>query len=184
MPAFLAADLHLGHKGIHKYRKFDTAEAHDDFVEACWRKQIRKKNQTVYVGGDVAFSEDAWRRFDELPGTKVVILGNHCTEYAHASLIASLKSVSAVHGLLKYKEFYLSHAPIHPMHLRNKFNIHGHLHSKLVHDPRYFNISLEHIDYTPIPLEDIRAELERRRNWLYTYKKLGARAALIALRKL
>lgn len=180
MPALYAADLHLGHNGIVKYRNFKTVEEHDDFICNSWCKKVRKKNQTVYVLGDVAFSKEAWLRFDDLPGTKVIVLGNHCTEHVNTRMIANLQTVTAVHGLLKQKEFYLSHAPLHPEHLRGKFNIHGHLHKILVRDPRYFNVSMENIGFMPITIEDVREELQRRRSMWHTYKTLGAKAAWIA----
>ena len=61
-----------------------------------------------------------------------------------------------VYSLLKYKEFWLSHCPIHPDELRGKLSLHGHTHNHNIDDPRYFNTSCENIDYTPISLHEIR----------------------------
>jgi calcineurin-like phosphoesterase family protein len=58
----------------------------------------------------------------------------------------------------------MTHIPIHSESLaRWGLNIHGHLHYQVVKmplsqipDPRYFNVGMERINYTPISLEDIK----------------------------
>lgn len=186
---FFCADLHLTHKQIHVYRGFDSTQAHDDFIEKRWRETITKKvkspcvekQDTIYILGDVSFSREGWERLDSWPGHKTIILGNHCTEFADAGFISGLKTVKAVHGLLKYKTAWLSHAPLHPDHLRGKRNIHGHLHSTIVADRRYMNVSLENTDMAPIHLDKVLAEFDRRQNLAYVYETLGREALFRAL---
>lgn len=178
--AFMCADLHLGHRGIIKYRDFRSVEDHDGFVEHCWRSRVRKKNQTVYLLGDVAFDKESWLKLDDWPGTKIIILGNHDTERVPASFIAGLKTVNAVHSMLKHKMGMLTHAPMHADHLRGARNIHGHLHGSLVRDRRYLNVSMEQIDYTPISTEEIEREFECRKSLRYVASRLGTKAALSA----
>lgn len=73
---------------------------------------------------------------------------------------------------MKYKGFWLSHAPIHSDHLSGSHNIHGHLHSNSVYeivdingfatpikDQRYINVSVEQLDGKPISFEDIKRKL-------------------------
>jgi calcineurin-like phosphoesterase family protein len=71
-----------------------------------------------------------------------------------------------------------SHVPVHPESLgRFGTNIHGHLHANRVMkivgvdvktgelkygkevDPRYFNVSVEQIDFTPISLEELNQRI-------------------------
>lgn len=182
--SYLFADLHLTHKKIHEYRGFETVQAHDDFVEKRYLETIRKsvrspiieKHDTVYFLGDVSFSREGWERIDTWPGHKVIILGNHCTEFEHISFIAGLKTVKAVHGMLKAHEHWLTHAPLHPEHLRGKRNIHGHLHSAKVEDRRYMNVSLENTDMAPMHIDAIRAEFDRRQDLEYVRETLGETA--------
>ena len=47
-----------------------------------------------------------------------------------------------------------------PDELKGKINLHGHIH--LIDDLRYFNVSMENIDYTPISLEEIRSIFKSR----------------------
>lgn len=182
MAAYACADLHLCHRQIHTYRNYPSVEAHDDFVEQTWRERVRSnKRDTTYVLGDVAFSKEGWERFDSFPGKKVVILGNHCTEYATAEFISQLKTVNSVHSMLRWKSMLMSHAPLHPDHLRGKRNLHGHLHNTLVQDRRYLNVSLEHTGMGPLCLDEIQAEFERRQKLSHVFYSLGTLAAMRAV---
>lgn len=85
---------------------------------------------------------------------KVWVTGN-CLE-KECTILDYVQVFDDVQGFMKYKEFWLSHAPIHPNELRGKVNIHGHVHSATIDDDRYFNTSLENIGYKPISLQEIR----------------------------
>lgn len=200
MAAYVCADLHLGHRNIHNYRAYfdkdtislpqtgsmktfaDSAE-HDAFVVEQWHAmKFKTRRDTIYVLGDIAFTDEAWDLFDSLPGRKVVILGNHCTEGAGSiQKIASLKSVNSVHAALNYKGYWLTHIPIHPAELRGKRNIHGHMHDKRIDDPRYMCVSLEHTRMRPINLDAVVTEFERRQNLNHVWKTFGWRTALKSL---
>lgn len=56
--------------------------------------------------------------------------------------------------MVKYKNLWLTHAPIHPDELRGKKNVHGHCHGHILNDKRYINVCVEHAD-RPIPIEEI-----------------------------
>ena len=51
-----------------------------------------------------------------------------------------------------------------------KTSLTGNCHGHLIDDPRYFNICMEHIDYTPISLESIRKEFESRASLIAALK--------------
>lgn len=88
---------------------------------------------------------------------KVSVSGN-CTEHVHISEI--VKNFDSVHSLIKYKEFWLSHAPLHPQELRGKINLHGHVHGSTIPDRNYFNCCLENTNYSPISLQQIRDKIK------------------------
>ena len=67
-----------------------------------------------------------------------------------------------VYGFHKYKEFWLSHCPIHPQELRGKYNIHGHVHHNNIPDKNYFNVCIEALNGLPIKLDEIRAIIKKR----------------------
>ncbi len=169
MTVFFCADLHKGHKNAFKYRKWASKEIHDEVIRDNWFRTVGKRDK-VFILGDVSFSAEEWSDFATWPGAKCVVLGNHCTQYNTAR---DIPDSIEIHGLLKYKEFWLSHAPIHPTELRGKLNIHGHTHSFVVPDTRYLGVSVEQIGYTPISLDEVRAEYERRQKFMYSYEKFG-----------
>lgn len=165
MSVYFCSDLHFGHKGIDKFRPFVTScTDNEQQIISDWIAVITKRD-TVYVLGDAAFTTEACDLFKELPGEKFLVRGNHdkldTTYY--------LKSFKQVFGLLKYKEFWLSHAPIHPDGLRGRINLHGHVHYSSVQtkytyggeteDTRYFNCCVENLrryGSSLIALEDLR----------------------------
>lgn len=95
---------------------------------------------------------------------KVWVTGN-CLE-KECSIMDYVKAFDDVQGFMKYKEFWLSHCPIHPAELRGKTNLHGHVHSATIDDVRYFNTSLENINYKPISLYMIREKIKELTNKL------------------
>jgi calcineurin-like phosphoesterase family protein len=110
----------------------------------------------VYVLGDACFTLETIDTFSHLPGRKVLVRGNHDL----LDTQVYLKYFDGVYGLLKYKEFWLSHAPIHPDELRGKVNLHGHVHFGTLTDKRYFNCCPENLWQTVnnslISLDDLR----------------------------
>ena len=114
--------------------------------------------------GDAAFTMEAIDLFKDLPGRKFLVRGNHdlCDTAAY------LKVFAEVYGLLKYKKFWLSHAPIHPDELRGKVNLHGHVHYSSVPDGRYFNCCVENLVATfqspLVGLDQLRKYIAERFN--------------------
>jgi calcineurin-like phosphoesterase family protein len=169
MSVFFIGDPHLGHKNIAKFRPFvESCEMNTDLIVAEWRKQIHKR-ATVYVMGDIAFDDESLDLVTNLPGTKILIKGNH-DDYTSTS--AQLEVFKEIHGMLKYKGVWLTHCPIHPDELRGKPNVHGHVHmkpimkrtwyGKNVCDPRYFNTC---VDYRYMTSGKIFTTLDEIKTW-------------------
>ena len=152
---WICSDLHIGHKNIANFRKEITSEAHNrEVIKYYWDKQVTKRD-LVWVLGDAAFTEEAIDWIGALSGEKRLIRGNHddlpTTSY--------LRTFTEIYGILKYKNMWLSHAPIHPDELRGKNSLHGHTHyqnmkllgidedcrPKYIDDPRYLNCSVENL---------------------------------------
>lgn len=136
---WFTSDLHFGHKNIQNFRK-EVVSEEDNRAKICWDwEDLVTKRDDVYVLGDAAFTMDTVKEFGSLPGRKFLVRGNH----DELDTQVYLKYFKAVYGLYKYKEFWLSHAPIHPNELRNKINLHGHVHYQDVDDSRYLNMCVE-----------------------------------------
>lgn len=155
VPRFIA-DTHLGHRNIWKYRKVFESTLHNDLYFTRVLQEVSTKRDSMYFLGDIAFDEYYLGLIKELPGRKILILGNHCSEYIPVKKLVD--AFDEVHGLLKYKEFWLSHAPLHDGELRGKLNVHGHVHAASVPDTKYLNVSVDSsfMKYFPRTLTEVR----------------------------
>jgi hypothetical protein len=89
---------------------------------------------------------------------RVWVTGN-CLDKLHMKDLVNV--YDKIYSLYKYKEFWLSHCPIHPEELRGKKNIHGHTHYHNIDDSRYFNVSMENIEYKPVNIDEIRKHINK-----------------------
>lgn len=155
---YFLSDLHLAHKNICKFREgFTSVEQHNALIKENYHKRVTKRD-TVYFLGDVAFDKESLEDVKTWVGAKkILICGNH--DLDHHTMKDLVEVYDEVYSLKKYKEFWLSHAPIHPDELRGKANIHGHTHYHNIADDRYVNVSMEQINYMPIELHEIRAKI-------------------------
>lgn len=135
MSVFFLSDPHLGHKNIHTFRDFvSSSEQNTQLIVTHWRQTVTKRD-IVYCLGDVAFNQESLDLVGNLPGRKILIKGNHDDLLSTA---AQSQVFEEIHGMLKYKKLWLSHAPIHPDELRGKGNLHGHVHDATVMEPKRF----------------------------------------------
>lgn len=165
MKVFFISDLHLGHKKIcefsSQYRgNCQTVEEHDSWLINQWNSVVSKQD-LVWVLGDVAFSKEGLAKVKLLNGTKHLILGNH-DQFTYEEYRQYFQKI---HGFMKYKGHWLSHAPVHPNQLRGFRNIHGHVHHNTLPDSSYINVSVEALEGKPIVLDLILAKcLEDKRD--------------------
>jgi len=146
MAVWFISDPHLGHKNIPKYRPWvSSVEDNTNKIVNLWHTTVRK-NDMVYVLGDAAFDDQSLEMLGNLKGRKILIKGNH-DDFVSTKLQSQV--FEEIHGIIKYKAMWLSHAPIHPAELRGKCNAHGHVHAKSVRtwygslDKRYHNTCVD-----------------------------------------
>jgi calcineurin-like phosphoesterase family protein len=185
---FLISDTHFGHTnawktfkledGVTPMRPFTSTEEMDETMISNWNSVV-KPTDKIYHLGDIATC-NATRLcsiFSRLNGEKVLIKGNHDED--KLSLYQELfKDVRGSHLL---DNLVLTHIPVHRGSLdRWRGNIHGHLHNYFVRkiigtdvrtgelkyspdpDPKYECVSVERINYTPIPFETINKRFKDR----------------------
>lgn len=164
MNIFITADTHFSHAGMCKFlredgtklRPWDSPEEMDEEMVKRWNEVVRP-NDKVYHLGDVVIARRALAILDRLHGDKVLIKGNHdifkITDY-----LKYFRDVRAYHVL---ERMLLSHIPVHP-DSKGRFtaNVHGHTHANKIPDPWYQCVCVEHTDYQPISLEEIRSRLK------------------------
>ena len=152
---FLIGDTHFGHKKIIEFeagnRQFATIEEHDEALIANWNGAVGPKD-TVWHLGDVLFGSHSFAVLPRLNGIKKLVMGNH-DRYPIARYV---EHFSQIVGAAEIRNCVLTHIPIHESQFRRyKANIHGHLHSRKLDDSRYICVSAEHINLTPVALDDI-----------------------------
>lgn len=161
---FFISDTHFGHDKIldfeAKARPFDGIAEHDEALIENWNSVVGKRDVVTHLG-DVAFKPAATlhRVMPRLNGIKKLVLGNHDTSALENYTQYFTKVYSSY--VIKDLGMIFTHIPVHPSQLeqRFKYNVHGHLHSNIISDPRYLNISCEHVGLTPISLDEIRNRL-------------------------
>lgn len=166
MAVYVISDTHFGHSNILRYRTcFNSIEEHDKIITENILKTCGKRD-SLYILGDVCIYKDGFKYLEEIANSVEflhICLGNHCNERKGSPTLEDYMSVcKSVFGMKKYKDAWLTHAPIHPVELRGKFSIHGHVHSNSIDDPRYFNASCENVDYTPVNIADVLTEMRSK----------------------
>lgn len=172
---FFCSDHHFGHSKPYdtftrpdgNFLRYDLANNVDegDQLMIDRHNAVVKQGDRVYFVGDVAMSHKHLWKLGQMNGNKVLVKGNHD--------IAELKHYTPyfddIRGSHQFDGVLITHIPVHPDSLaRWGFNIHGHLHANIVTrhnvytgafrepDDRYFNVSVERINYTPISLEQVK----------------------------
>lgn len=155
---FFCADTHFGHDRLAMRCRGMDPTYHNELIINNWNKAVNKKDVVIIVG-DLTFESPELipLYLSRLHGNKVLIAGNHDT--SQCCDIARSLGVRVM-GCMRYKGFFVSHIPIHPLEFsfnrKVQGNIHGHIHEKIINDPRYFNVSMDVIDFTPILFDDIQ----------------------------
>ena len=183
---FLISDTHFGHTSTWEkftlsdgtpLRPFTSTEEMDETMVDNWNKTVRPQD-TVYHLGDVVIARRHLETVKRLNGRKILIRGNHDIfkdkDYYEAGF-------EQIHGVRVFvDQFILSHIPLHPDCVGERFkrNVHGHLHGNRITrdiicradprtiehefytvrteiDPRYLCVCVEQINYTPISFDDV-----------------------------
>ena len=151
---FFIGDTHFGHYKILEFEKqlrpFANIEEHDEALIDNWNKVVSKRDVVYHLGDVVLGNSKVYTKLSRLKGIKKLILGNHDKFNQLQPYFINFYAAKRFAN-----DFLLTHIPIHPgqLEFRFKYNIHGHLHSKKLEDPRYINVSAEQIGLTPIAFD-------------------------------
>ncbi|MCQ2975524.1 MAG: hypothetical protein MJ211_12050 [Bacteroidales bacterium] len=159
---FFISDLHNMDQNIitYEHRPFNNVESMRDTIINNWNSKVND-NDSVFLLGDIGNLEI----LNFLKGKISIILGNHDNKEQILSLYPKIEvfPYPILKGFL-----WLSHEPIMSLYPECPYlNIHGHLHRfnfglldrKWSDGNRYFNVSVEQINYTPISIDEIAEKL-------------------------
>ncbi len=159
---FVVSDTHFGHSNIlnfrnadgSKVREFETGEEMDDHMVERWNSVVRLQDH-VYHLGDVAMRREHLPTVSRCNGHKRLVRGNHdifkTKDY--------LKYFDEIYASRVLDGMIFTHIPIHPESLgRFSVNVHGHVHGQPQghYGLKYYNVSVEVMDYTPVSLEELK----------------------------
>lgn len=161
---FLISDTHFGHKNIvtflradgTKLRPFDTVEEMDEILVANWNSVVKPEDR-IYHLGDVAINRRCLSILSRCNGRKKLIRGNHDL----FKLNDYTPYFDDLYGVYVLADMILSHIPLHTECMTHRFgtNVHGHLHANVLDSPYHLNVCVEHTNYTPISLEEVRLRI-------------------------
>lgn len=152
-----------GHDGNLIRPGFKDVQEMDELMIQNWNTTV-KPDDIIYHLGDVAFGikqkNTLARIMPRLMGRKRLILGNHDYEakdyYPYFQKVMSWRQF----GDLFKRPVVLTHFPLHLNSFLyrqggNGLNVHGHIHEKVIKDPNYRCVCVEHTNYKPVALESI-----------------------------
>lgn len=157
--AFFISDHHFGHKHIIDFesRPFGSVEEMTETMVAKWNAAVGKDDAVFHLG-DFSFlnKEKTGAILGRLNGTKTLIMGNHDRGRSRSWwLDAGFDQVSE-YPIVYGGFFLLSHEPMYMNKHMPYVNIHGHIHGQKYEGNQYFNVSVEHWDYTPVSFGEIK----------------------------
>lgn len=169
MQTFFISDLHFGHERLLSFTPeiwpahITTPKEHAEYLVQQWNAVVPDKRGLVWVLGDLCMAPGFLSYLPMLNGEKRILLGNHDDiwwgEY-HLPWFRENRTTLYPYQPLKWKEFWLSHCPMHPAELRGRRNIHGHVHTQTLNDPRYINVCADVTpNHAPVSLESLRERL-------------------------
>jgi len=179
---FVISDTHFGHTNSWEkfklpngdpLRPFTSTEEMDETMVERWNAKVGP-NDVVYHLGDVVINKKSLHHVKRLNGKKRLVRGNHDIYKDHDYRDVGFDSLYGVRVFVD--KFILSHIPLHPDCVTDRFrvNVHGHLHANevmkqkingigsLVIDPRYLCVSVEHTNYEPLSLDEVEARIAAR----------------------
>lgn len=155
----------------------------DEALVDNWNRVVGPKDK-VEVLGDVIIGRTARHTIGRLNGRKRLRMGNHDIFIKHNNRDYA-EYFEEITAYKVFDDLICSHIPLHPDSVKERWkaNVHGHLHTGRVMmpnphfadylnaaksgnwygeteepeviDPRYLCVSMEHINYTPITMDEV-----------------------------
>lgn len=154
---YVISDLHLGHKKLVEVQKiYNNIEDKHHTIIRNWNNTVEQED-TIYVLGDVGSKHYIHEVIPKLKGRKILIMGNH-DKYSKKFYEQYFDEVYNT-PLYYHKRILLSHYP--EVVAEDIINVHGHTHFINLNLKNYFNVSIENINATPIPMSKFIKNLQR-----------------------
>lgn len=128
-------------------------------------RSVVKEEDTIYFLGDLSIKSPQHRAhldwiLEQLPGTKIFILGNHDKFSPFTYVDAGFQSV---HTSLDIGEFILIHDPVACLVVKNRKWLCGHIHGlfKMNRNGNVLNVGVDQWEFFPVSIDEVRKEFEQ-----------------------
>jgi len=166
---WVTSDTHFNHTNIIQYcgRPFGNSELMNECLIENWNSVVKDQDIVyhlgdVYMGGD---RQETYHLLSQLKGRKRLILGNH--DNGKDQILQRNFQKITIWRMFTEFGLLLTHVPVDPSSLfRGKtgneenppklLNIHGHIHNKQSPTEDHRCVCVEHTNYTPINIEELR----------------------------
>ena len=145
-------------------RPFENAQEMQDKMIEKWNNKVSNED-TVYILGDFSFKlqkSAAIKILKQLNGKKILIKGNHDNYVGQRDYDECFEGIYDYLQLTEDKtQIILSHYPIWDWAgmYYGSYHLYGHIHDETMpHEYNAYCVSVEHIDYEPVTLEEIIKE--------------------------
>lgn len=168
---YVTSDTHFGHTNMLRFTNpdgslvrpgFRDVSHMDEVIIERWNEVVRPEDK-IYHLGDVGFNlEHLQGILPRLNGHKRLIIGNH--DLLDMGFYAKyFKRIQAWRQFVDKDRncaIICSHFPLHESSFLGRYagrciNVHGHIHARVIDDPRYINVCVERTDYRPVLLEKL-----------------------------
>lgn len=145
---------------------FKDADHMDEVMIENWNRVVSEQDK-VYHLGDVGFKNDVLQRvLPRLKGKKRLILGNHDEQDMGFYRKHFQKIMSWRHFTDDGVAMICTHFPLHESSFLGRYsgrciNVHGHIHARVIPDPKYVNVCVEQINYTPVHYDKLIGAVRR-----------------------
>jgi calcineurin-like phosphoesterase family protein len=166
---FLISDVHAGDERFKILnRPFDSTEQYLSVIKNNWNKVVKPTDTTIVVG-DVCYTgkPELLPFYDELNGSKYLILGNHDDQpvevYKKYFQIVQDEYFLEVNNKDEKIRFYINH---YPSKGKAEFwGIFGHIHGAWRVQKNMINVSVDCWYFTPISLDQILFQVNAIKNF-------------------
>lgn len=167
------SDTHFFHANMLKFTDdkgalvrpgFASIEDMNETMVQNWNAVVKPQDHVWHLG-DVTFQYNGIFNniMSQLNGHKRLVVGNH-DKMLNPNLFRWFEKVELWRGF-KEENFVCSHIPLRKDNFRGgvQYNVHGHIHERVIDDPTYVNVCVEQINYTPISMEEITDRIKNSR---------------------
>ena len=158
----VTSDLHMGHENVIEYANRPFRDV-DDMNVTLWDNLTAASapDKVLVVVGDVALREGlnavTWQQIRDLDyRQRHLVIGNHDLTGAGQLRAQGFDSVWSVMLSGGEPPLIWTHYPLNEVPA-GYINIHGHVHDEPPWRTPHINVSVEQMDYAPVPLAALRA---------------------------